>query len=109
LAAALSAPSRLFSISIFRSRRIDGHRAARRRKIGAIAGDAVPSGNDWRRWCASVLAVTLVVLGIVAMVNAIVDPFQQYRLASTYTPRFHALHHRWINPGSRSAPPTIRC
>src|SRR5437762_5321948 len=26
-----------------------------------------------------------------------VDPFQQYRLASS--PRFYTVHHRWINPG----------
>src|SRR6478672_11267312 len=58
-----------------------------------------PSTAHWRRWCASVLAATLAVLAIVATINAVVDPFQQYRLASTYTPRFYALHHRWINPG----------
>jgi hypothetical protein len=58
-----------------------------------------PSTTHWRRWCASVLAATLAALAIVATINAIVDPFQQYRLASTYTPRFYALHHRWINPG----------
>jgi hypothetical protein len=58
-----------------------------------------PSANHWRRWCASVLGITFAALGAVATVNAIVDPFQQYRLASTYTPRFYALHHRWINPG----------
>ncbi len=57
------------------------------------------SGDRWRRWCVSVLASTLVALGAVATVNAIVDPFQQYRLASMYMPRFYALHHRWINPG----------
>jgi hypothetical protein len=60
---------------------------------------SAPPGNHWRRWCASVLGVTLAALVTVAAVNAIVDPFQQYRLATTYTPRFYALHHRWINPG----------
>jgi len=62
----------------------------------AISG---PAGTHWRRWCVSVLGVTFAALGIVGVVNAIVDPFQQYRLATTYPPRFYALHHRWINPG----------
>jgi len=55
--------------------------------------------HPWRRWCILVLAATGTVLGLVAAVNATVDPFQQYRLASSYPPRFYALHHRWINPG----------
>jgi len=58
-----------------------------------------PAARHWRRLCTSVLGVTFAALLIVAAVNAIVDPFQQYRLATTYTPRFYALHHRWINPG----------
>jgi len=62
----------------------------------AGSGRASP---HWRRWCAAVLATTVAALGIVAAVNAAVDPFQQYRLASAYAPRFYALHHRWINPG----------
>lgn len=45
------------------------------------------------------LGATLAALGAVAAFNATVDPFQQYRLASSYAPRFYALHHRWINPG----------
>jgi hypothetical protein len=52
-----------------------------------------------RRWCAGVLAATAAALSMVAVVNATVDPFQQYRLASSHPPRFYALHHRWINPG----------
>jgi hypothetical protein len=51
----------------------------------------------WWRWCATVLAATAACLTVVAAVNAFVDPFQQYRLATT--PRFYKLHHRWINPG----------
>jgi hypothetical protein len=62
-----------------------------------IAPDA--SSTRWKRWCAAVAAATAVALGIVAAVNAAVDPFQQYRLASSHAPRFYALHHRWINPG----------
>jgi hypothetical protein len=55
--------------------------------------------DDWRRWCLFVFAATAAALGVVAAVNATVDPFQQYRLASSRAPRFYALHHRWINPG----------
>jgi hypothetical protein len=55
--------------------------------------------SHWRRWCIAVLAATVAVLAIVGVINAAVDPFQQYRLASSYPPRFYALHHRWINPG----------
>jgi len=46
-----------------------------------------------------VLGATVAALGVVAAINAIVDPFQQYRLASRHAPRFYALHHRWITPG----------
>lgn len=70
----------------------DGRRAHAR-------GDTSAGGERWRRWCALVLAATASALGIVAAVNATVDPFQQYRLATSYPPRFYALHHRWINPG----------
>ena len=57
------------------------------------------ASRRWRRWCAVVLAATAAALGVVAAVNATVDPFQQYHLASVRPPRFYALHHRWINPG----------
>ena len=53
----------------------------------------------WRRWSLSVLGATLSALAAVLAVNALVDPFQQYRLASTHPPRFYRLHHRFINPG----------
>ena len=55
------------------------------------------SRRRFRRWAAGVLASTAIALAIVAGINAVVDPFQQYRLATA--PRFYALHHRWINPG----------
>ena len=53
----------------------------------------------WRRWCLSVLAATFGMLAAVLAINALVDPFQQYSLASSHPPRFYKLHHRWINPG----------
>ena len=43
------------------------------------------------------LGATAACLAVVGAVNAVVDPFQQYRLATA--PRFYKLHHRWINPG----------
>lgn len=62
-------------------------------------GDRPDLRSRWRGWCAAVLASLVVSLALVAGVNAIVDPFQQYRLAAFYTPRFYTLHHRYINPG----------
>ena len=53
----------------------------------------------WRRWCVVVLGTTITALGVVAAVNATVDPFQQYHLTTSRPPRFYGLHHRWINPG----------
>jgi hypothetical protein len=53
----------------------------------------------WRAWCLAVLAATAIALATVLAVNALVDPFQQYRLASAHPPRFYRLHHRFINPG----------
>jgi hypothetical protein len=55
--------------------------------------------HRWRSWCLSVLAATFVALGAVLAINALVDPFQQYRLAASHPPRFYKLHHRFINPG----------
>lgn len=43
------------------------------------------------------LAIAGTCLAVVAAVDWLVDPFQQYRLATA--PRFYRLHHRWINPG----------
>ena len=53
----------------------------------------------WRRWCLSVLGGTVFALATVLALNALVDPFQHYRLASSHPPRFYKLHHRFINPG----------
>ena len=52
-----------------------------------------------RRWFTAVVAATLALLGACAAFVWWVDPFQQYRLASHYPPRFYTLHHRYINPG----------
>ncbi|MEO8537811.1 MAG: hypothetical protein ABI533_09800 [Betaproteobacteria bacterium] len=57
------------------------------------------AGARARRWCVIVLAAVAAALALVGVVNAVVDPFQQYRLSSAHAPRFYALHHRWINPG----------
>jgi len=62
-------------------------------------GAAGALSKRWRAWCWSVLAATIVALAAVLAVNALVDPFQQYRLASTHPPRFYRLHHRFIDPG----------
>jgi hypothetical protein len=52
-----------------------------------------------RTWFAAVVAATLALLCACAAFVWWVDPFQQYRLASRYPPRFYTLHHRYINPG----------
>jgi hypothetical protein len=40
-----------------------------------------------------------VVLALVGAVNYRVDPFQQYRIATTYAPRFYPAFQRYENPG----------
>ena len=50
-------------------------------------------------WFTSVLVGALACLGVAATFVWMVDPFQQYRLASRYPPRFYSLLHRYINPG----------
>ncbi len=52
-----------------------------------------------RRWVGAVLLLAVLSLAIVGAFNWHVDPFQQYRLASRYPPRFFPLHHRYIGPG----------
>ena len=52
-----------------------------------------------RRWFAAVLAVVVAVLVAVATFNAWVDPFQQYRIAGRFPPRYYASLHRFIVPG----------
>jgi hypothetical protein len=66
---------------------------------GASAQSSVNDAARWRRWCATVLIAAALGLGAVLTVNWTVDPFQQYRLASSHPPRFYRLLHRWINPG----------
>jgi hypothetical protein len=50
-----------------------------------------------RRWLLAVLGTTLAIATAVGAVNAVVDPFQHYRLAAA--PRFYTLMHRYIDPG----------
>lgn len=52
-----------------------------------------------RRWALSTLGVVLLALFAIGAFNVIIDPFQQYHLATRYPPRFYSLHHRYINPG----------
>lgn len=72
---------------------------SRRSSISISDGASGAPAQRWRAWCLSVLAATIVALAIVLAVNALVDPFQQYRLASSHPPRFYRLHHRFIDPG----------
>ena len=52
-----------------------------------------------RRFFASVLAVALVASAAVIAFNAWVDPFQQYRKAGRFAPRFYGAWQRYENPG----------
>jgi len=52
-----------------------------------------------RRWVSAVLLLVVSSLAAVGGFNWHVDPFQQYRLASKYPPRFYSLHHRYVGPG----------
>ena len=58
-----------------------------------------PAIGAARRWFLCVLGVAAALLAAVAAVNAWVDPFQQYRLAQAYPPRFYTSFHRYIAPG----------
>ena len=51
------------------------------------------------RWFAAVIGTALAILAAIAAFNATVDPFQQYRLAAKYAPRFYVSFHRFIAPG----------
>jgi len=51
------------------------------------------------RWVGAVLLFAGSALATVGAFNWRVDPFQQYRLASAYPPRFFSLHHRYVGPG----------
>jgi len=50
-----------------------------------------------RGWLMGVLVAIVALASLIGAFNALVDPFQHYRVASA--PRFYTLHHRYINPG----------
>ncbi|MGZ5082537.1 MAG: hypothetical protein ACXWHB_07525 [Usitatibacter sp.] len=51
------------------------------------------------RFIRNVLVAAAVILGIAGAINYRVDPFQQYRVPSKYTPRFYYSFQRYENPG----------
>ena len=55
--------------------------------------------RDARRWCIAVVAAIAALLAAIAALDAWVDPFQQFAVASRFAPRFYTLHHRYIDPG----------
>jgi len=52
-----------------------------------------------RHWFTAVIGAAFAILAAIAGFNAAVDPFQQYRLAVKYPPRFYVSFHRFIAPG----------
>lgn len=62
-------------------------------------GSPGTSSRAARRWFIGALLTPVAILAAVAAFNAYVDPFQQYRIAERYPPRFYALLHRYITPG----------
>ncbi len=52
-----------------------------------------------RLWFTAVIGFAFAILAAIAAFNAAVDPFQQYRLAAKYPPRFYVSFHRFIAPG----------
>jgi hypothetical protein len=61
--------------------------------------DPDPTIAAQRRWFAAVVGVAVAILAAIGAFNAWVDPFQQYRLAHAYPPRFYTSFHRYIAPG----------
>lgn len=53
--------------------------------------------HEYRQWARRFLLVAAGVLLLVALVNVVVDPLQQYRQASFYTPVYKSS--RYLNPG----------
>src|SRR5512143_699288 len=58
-----------------------------------------PTIGAARRWFLAALGTAVALLAAVGGFNAWIDPFQQYRLAETYPPRFYTSFHRYIAPG----------
>jgi len=52
-----------------------------------------------RRWFALALGVAVAILVAVGAFNAYIDPFQQFRIATRYPPRYYTSLHRYIAPG----------
>jgi hypothetical protein len=67
--------------------------------MATIATPMLTADRRARLWFAGVTLATLALLAACATFVWWVDPFQQYRLASRYPPRYYSLHHRYINPG----------
>jgi len=66
------------------------------------AADALPPASPShaaRSWFVAVLGTAAVLLGAIGAFDAYVDPFQQYRTAHRYPPRFYTSLHRYIAPG----------
>ncbi len=51
------------------------------------------------RFLRNALLGALVPLAVAGAINYRVDPFQQYRIPTSYTPRFYYSFQRWENPG----------
>src|SRR5512143_4252747 len=63
------------------------------------------SGRAAARWFATVLAATFALLVAAGALNWWVDPFQHFRVAERYPPRYYRLLHRFVVPGIvRNAP-----
>lgn len=58
-----------------------------------------PAIGAARRWFLAALVTAVALLAAVGGFNAWIDPFQQYRLAERYPPRFYTSFHRYIAPG----------
>ncbi|HEX9302705.1 MAG TPA: hypothetical protein VF959_10185 [Casimicrobiaceae bacterium] len=67
-----------------------------------MAVDRIPTpapSREARRWFALALGVAIAILVAIGTFNAYVDPFQQFRIATRYPPRYYASLHRYITPG----------
>ena len=64
----------------------------------AIPPPSVPA-RAARCWFAAVLSAVVATLIAVGAFNAWVDPFQQYRIAGRFPPRYYASLHRFVVPG----------
>ena len=65
----------------------------------ASLGPPPPAPLAARRWFVASVGIAFAILAAIGAFNARVDPFQQYRLARDYPPRFYTSFHRFIAPG----------